>query len=239
MKEIVRLSQEYGIITEYTDFVAHSGFDGGALGGAVATATVFREADRRLTLARDFDSGQWAFNQARNDIALQSKLAVNEENNTFVDRSGRTVAYDSIKQVGAKAYYMRQGQWVDAQDNAKLKERVVELYSDDYFQLLRDNKDFARAQRLGWAISVNVGEERIVVEKDGKRVDDELLKRSQALPQVPLDQNGRQGGFRDLQNFQQERIQNFDRGRNNQLPIQNEFNRRIEENGPERQEEGQ
>ena len=131
---------------------------------------------------------------------------------------------------------MRQGQWVDSQDHAKLKERVVELYSDEYFQLLRDNKDFSRAQRLGWAISVNVGDERIVVEKDGKRVDDELLKKSQALPQVPLDQNG-------LQNFQQERFQNFRQG-NNQLPVQNEFNRRdanprIDENAPQRQEEQQ
>jgi Ca-activated chloride channel family protein len=236
MKEIVRLSQEYGIITEYTEFVAQAGFRGGALGGAVAAAEVFREADRRLTLARDFDSGQWAFNQARNDKFLQSKLAVNEENNSFVDRSGRTVVYDSIRQVGGKAYYMRQGQWVDSQDNASLKERVVELYSDEYFQLLRDNQDFARAQRLGWAISVNVGQERIVVEKDGKRVDDELLKKSPALPQVPLDQNGPQGGFRDLQNFQQERFQN-------QLPLQNEFNRRdagpqFDEIAPKLQEEG-
>jgi hypothetical protein len=131
---------------------------------------------------------------------------------------------------------MRQGQWVDSQDNASLKERVVELYSDEYFQLLRDNQDFARAQRLGWAISVNVGQERIVVEKDGKRVDDELLKKSPALPQVPLDQNGPQGGFRDLQNFQQERYQN-------QLPLQNEFNRRdaspqFDEIAPKLQEEG-
>ena len=219
MKEIVRLSEKYGIITEYTDFVAMDRIGGGgAFGGAMAAAEVFREASGRLEMARDFQSGQWAFNQAKNDKSLQSRLAINEETNTFLDRSGRRVAYESIRQVGGKAYYMRQGQWVDSTDNAKLKERVVELYSDEYFKLLRSNKDFARAQRLGWAISVNAGDERIVVEKDGKRADEELLKKSQQLPQ-----NGFGGGRNDVQ-LQQ--FRNFEQRRFNQLqlPNQNELN---------------
>ncbi len=225
LKEIVRLSQKYGIITEYTEFVAQSGFGGGAVGGAFAAMDAFREADRRLATARDFNSGRWAFNQAKNDKALQSRLAVNEETNSFIDRAGRTVASESIRQVGGKAYYMRQGQWVDSTDNANLKEHVVKLYSDEYFKLLRTNNDFARAQRLGWAVSVNVGDERIVVEKDGKRVDEELLKKSQQLPQMPA-QNGPQNGFRGLQNFQKNQFQDVNQQQFNQLPVQHEFNRR-------------
>ncbi len=223
LKEIVRLSQKYGIITEYTELVAQNGFGGGGAFDAFAAAEVFRDADQRLMRARNVDSGQWAFNQARNDKSLQSRLAINAETNAFVDRSGRRVAYESIRQVGGKAYYMRQGQWVDSTDNSKLKERVVQLYSDEYFQLLRSNKDFARSQRLGWATSVNLGNERIVVEKDGKRVDEELLKKSQQQ-QVPVPQNGLQNGFRGgLNQFQQQRIQNFNDKQFNQLPIQNEF----------------
>ncbi|MCA9069061.1 MAG: VWA domain-containing protein, partial [Planctomycetaceae bacterium] len=221
LKEIVRLSKKYGVITEYTEFVAQSGFEGGALAGAFAPMDAFREANRRLTMARDFDSGRWAFNQARNDKSLQSRLAVNEETNSFVDRAGRTVASESIRQVGGKAYYMRQGQWVDSTDNEKLKERVVELYSEDYFQLLRKNKDFARAQQLGWSVSVNLGNERIVVEKDGKRVDEELLKKSQQMIQQIPGRNVPQQQLRGLQNFQQNQFRGL-----NQLPLQNEFNRR-------------
>lgn len=243
MKEIVRLSQKYGIITEYTEFVAQSGFGGGfgggAFGGAVtrtaAPMEAFREANRRLTMARDFDSGRWAFNQARNDKSLQSRLAVNEETNSFVDRAGRKVAYESIRQVGGKAYYMRQGQWVDSTDNAKLKERVVELYSDDYFKLLRKNKDFARAQQLGWSVSVNVGDERIVVEKDGKRVDEKLLKKGQQVPQLPgSNRNQIRDGFRGFQQIPQNELRNFNQQQINQLPLQNNRNIRRGQQIPNR-----
>jgi hypothetical protein len=220
--------------------VAHSGFGGGAVAGALTRAEVFRDANQKLTTARNFDSGRWAFNQARNDKSLQSRLAVNEETNSFIDRSGRTVEYDSIQQVGGKAYYMRQGQWVDSTDNAKLKERVVQLYSDEYFDLLRKNKDFARSQRLGWATSVNIGEERIVVEKDGKRVDEELLKKSQSLPQVPSGETFQRNGFGGQQQFEQQRFQNFDRQGLNQIP--NEINQAVpvrdgNDEAPQQQEE--
>jgi hypothetical protein len=150
------------------------------------------------------------------------------------------VEYDSIQQVGGKAYYMRQGQWVDSTDNTKLKERVVQLYSDEYFDLLRKNKDFARSQRLGWATSVNIGEERIVVEKDGKRVDEELLKKSQSLPQVPSGETFQRNGFGGQQQFEQQRFQNFDRQGFNQIP--NEINQAVpvrdgNDEAPQQQEE--
>ena len=61
---------------------------------------------------------------------------------------------------------------------------MVKLFSDEYFKLLREHPDFAKAQKLGWAMSVNVGDQRIVVEKDGKQKSEELLKRSQGQPRI-------------------------------------------------------
>src|SRR5262249_8425093 len=44
---------------------------------------------------------------------------------------------------------------------------------------------FARAQQLGWALSINVGAERIVVEKDGKQKDESLIPKAAPNQQVP------------------------------------------------------
>ena len=57
---------------------------------------------------------------------------------------------------------------------ARRKTRVVKILSPEYFELLKKDATFAQAQQLGWALSINVGAERIVVEKDGKQKDESL-----------------------------------------------------------------
>ena len=56
---------------------------------------------------------------------------------------------------------------------------MVKLLSPEYFELLRTDPVFARAQQLGWALSMNVGDERIVIEKDGKQKDESLKVKPQ------------------------------------------------------------
>ena len=80
----------------------------------------------------------------------------------------------NISQLGRRAFYLQDGQWVDAEDAGTRKTRIVKLFSKEYFDLLRADPVFAQAQQLGWAVSINVGQERIVVEKDGKQKDEAL-----------------------------------------------------------------
>ena len=160
--EVVRLSKKYGIVTEYTDFLARAG-------GDVSSELAFRGAAERMRVANGLQAGGWAVQQARNDRYLQDRVVANGDGNRYVDRRGNVVTNRRIRQIGRQVFYLRDGQWVDAAETGQRKTRVVKLFSNEYFDLLRSHRDFARAQRVGWNVAMNVGAERIVVEKDGKQ----------------------------------------------------------------------
>ncbi len=183
--EVVRLSHEYGIVTEYTSFVAMGGAGGGK-------DMMYKEAESRIRAARGEQAGQWAVNQAANDKALQGKAVAGPEANSYRDRRGQVTALQNVTQIGRRAFYLQDGQWTDAEEAGKRKTRVVKLFSPEYFELLKSDATFKRAQQLGWALSMNVGEERIVIEKDGKQKDEELKKRSQP---TEIDPGLNQGNF--------------------------------------------
>jgi hypothetical protein len=107
---------------------------------------------------------------------MQTRVNASMEANSYVDRRGSVVKAETIRQVGGQVFYLRDGQWVDAAAPGNRKVRNIALNSADYQNLIRSNRDFAQAQQLGWAVAMNVGDERIVVEKDGKQQDEELKK---------------------------------------------------------------
>ena len=201
IEAVVALSTKYGIVTEYTEFLASAG-------APVSRPEAVREATRRMAAANSVHAGQWAFQQARNDKGLQTRMVAGNAGNFFRDRRGNVVAASNIRQVGRRVFYLRDGQWMDAEEAGKRKTRVVALYSDEYFKLLKGNADFARAQKVGWNVAMNVSGERIVVEKDGKQKDESLRERSQPRtitpPAPPLrnDQGFNQRGLQ-LRNMQQ------------------------------------
>jgi len=225
--EVVRLSKKFGIVTEYTEFIA-------SVTGDVSTEVAINEARQRMNMANAVQAGQWAFNQARNDRQLQQKMVATKDANFYLDRQGRRVATENIQQFDDNVFYLRDGQWVDAQDQGDRKARTVKLFSKEYNDLVRNNRRFAQAQRLGWAMSINVGEERIVVENDGATQSEELLERVRQQQAPAVDQ--RQQQMRNLQfnnRFNQVPImqQQIQQIPNNQLPnvqinqqLQNDLN---------------
>jgi Ca-activated chloride channel family protein len=181
IEEVVRLSKQYGIVTEYTAFVAMGG-------GAGKDADMLREETRgRILAARQEKAGQWAVNQAANDKALQLRAFAGADANVYRDRRGNVQAVTGVTQIGRRAFYLHDGQWCDSEEAPK-KTRVVKLFSPEYFELLRNNPTFAKAQQLGWALSINVGDERIVIEKDGKQKD-ETLRTPEPAPEGGPNQN--------------------------------------------------
>jgi Ca-activated chloride channel family protein len=193
LKEVVRLSKKFGIVTEYTEFLGSIG------GGALSATAVLDESRSRVARANQFRSGRWAVQQARNDRDLQTKMVVGNAANVYLDRRGKKVGRENVYQLGARCFYLNNGQWCDAEETGDRKTRVVKLFSDDYFALLREHPEFAKAQKLGWAMSVNVGDERVVIEKEGKQQSEELLKRSQGQQQI------NQAPIQFDQRFQQQR----------------------------------
>jgi Ca-activated chloride channel family protein len=193
IEEVVRLSRQYGIVTEYTDFIASMPEMPAGAGGpapAAAKAAQLRLAEDRITQARGEKAGQWAVNQAYNDKDLQKRAVAGNAVNAYRDRRGNLTTVNNVTLVGRRAFYLQNGQWVDAEEAGDRKTRVVKLFSPEYFELIRNDADFARAQHLGWALSINVGEERIVIEKDGKQKDESLaapagIPNDPGLNQVP------------------------------------------------------
>jgi Ca-activated chloride channel family protein len=177
IEEVVRLSKQYGIVTEYTEFIAAAGGKGGFAGDAL-----YAEAGRRFAMARQEQAGQWAVNQAVNDRQLQNRTVAGPTANTYRDRRGKDISIANISLIGRRAFYLQDGQWVDAEDTGARKARVVKLLSPEYFELLKNDATFAKAQQLGWALSINVGGERIVIEKDGKQKDESLVPKDEGPP---------------------------------------------------------
>jgi uncharacterized protein YegL len=218
VEEVVRLSKQYGIVTEYTEFIATA--SAGSLKGGAALAA---EAGKRLDMARKEQAGAWAVNQAVNDRQLQMRAVAGPGANTYRDRRGKEMSVGNISLIGPRAFYLQDGQWVDAEEAGARQTRVIKLLSPEYFELLKNDATFAKAQQLGWAISINVGKERIVIEKDGKQKDESLVPKEAAPPQPgPGGINQKRGGGlnqnQQIPNLRQLQLDRPNGGPNQALP---------------------
>lgn len=155
--EIVRLSTEFGILTEYTAFLAA---ESGAMAGLPASGFEMRDGDSfqlspsssiqyrysvQQQAAESLEkraagdrAGAGGVNQSINlgAQAAQSKLNTRNE---YVDAELNSVQTASIKQVADQTLYCRDGVWMDANIyNVKdtLTSRTIEFASDDYFTLV-------------------------------------------------------------------------------------------------------
>jgi Ca-activated chloride channel family protein len=158
IEEVVRLSRRFGIVTEYTEFIAEAPDD-------IRPEDALARAEGRMKEANAMKSGRWAVVQAKNDMELQQRVVAAPSVNAFLDQSGERREAGNVRQVGRKAFYRRNDTWVEAAEAGDRKERKVKLFSPEYFSLVAGDEGFRQAQEIGAEMSVNVGNERIVVEK--------------------------------------------------------------------------
>ena len=131
--EIVRLSTEFGILTEYTAFLAREGTE---LADAPAVhAEAAHNLGRRAMRSR---SGLGGVSQSLN-IARQKKLpALNARNEYFDDKMNR-VSITTVQQINDRAFYRRGGRWIDSRLVNKEREikpaQVIEFGSEDFYRL--------------------------------------------------------------------------------------------------------
>jgi hypothetical protein len=171
-------------------------------------------------MARQEQAGQWAVNQAFNDKQLQTRAVAGNEGNVYRDRRGKDTNLANITLIGQRAFYLQDGQWVDAEEAGTRKTRIVKILSPEYFELLKKDPTFAKAQQLGWALAINVGQERIVVEKDGKQKDESLIPKPD--PNQPAPGQNLNRGLDQQQQIPQRfrNLQERPNGGPNQGPLQ-------------------
>ncbi|MBN2137687.1 MAG: VWA domain-containing protein [Sedimentisphaerales bacterium] len=131
--EIVRLSTEFGILTEYTAFLAREGTN---LGNE---AEVLREASISLeSRAMQSRTGFGGVNQSYNLSQYKMQDSLNMRNDYF-DSNMNRVSISSVQQVNDRVYYRRGGRWVDSslvkKESEVQPDRIVEFGTGEYMEL--------------------------------------------------------------------------------------------------------
>jgi Ca-activated chloride channel family protein len=164
--EIVRLSTEFGILTEYTAFLATEGTDFSREEDLREVAsTRFRE---RALMHR---SGRGSVNQDYNTKAQIEKKSLNLTN-SYWDKDMQKREFGQVNQMNNRAYYKQDNRWVDskqlkAPSSARPKaDRVVHIGSKEFNQVV---DQLAETNQLGvMALKgerlVQVGDENILIQ---------------------------------------------------------------------------
>ena len=142
--EIVRLSTEFGVLTEYTAFLAREGTD------LSQSEQVAAEAWHNLdTRARQVRSGLDAVNQELNSLTQKTGSQLNYRN-TYWDANMDRAQVASVQQVADRAFYQKAGRWVDSRlverAAAGSTPRIVEFGSEEFLELAHR---LARESRQG------------------------------------------------------------------------------------------
>jgi Ca-activated chloride channel family protein len=132
--EVVHLSTEFGILTEYTAFLANEGTD------LTCKELVRSEAEEKFrSRAIQTRSGLASVNQEINNQALKSFLCPDPKNR-FYDAEMCQVSVSAVQQVCDRTFYKRADRWIDSrliEDKAALQpKRVVTFGSPEFQQLV-------------------------------------------------------------------------------------------------------
>ncbi|MHC4691172.1 MAG: VIT domain-containing protein [Planctomycetota bacterium] len=167
--EIIRLSTEFGILTEYTAFLAR---EGTALS---RPEDVYSEAARTLeTRAMRARSGKAAVNQSLNIIQQKEQTTLNFRNYNYDPQMNR-VSIANVQQINDLAYYQRGNRWVDSrlvnEEDTVKPVKIIEFGSDEFMeiaeQLAKENRQGSIALAGDVLLLVN-GEPVLIKNRIGK-----------------------------------------------------------------------
>ncbi|MBN2589354.1 MAG: VWA domain-containing protein [Sedimentisphaerales bacterium] len=133
--EIVRLSTEFGILTEYTAFLAREGTDLGRRSDVMRDAEILFE-ERALNSR----TGRGGLSQGFNMGAQREQKTLNYDNG-FINENFDRVSITNVQQINDMAYYFKNNRWVDSRlvesESNITPDKVIEFGSDEYFELAR------------------------------------------------------------------------------------------------------
>ena len=166
VEEIVRLSTKFGILTEYTAFLAE---EGTRLEDTSRLTAVTN--DNLIRRAVNVRSGIGATNQQMN-YAYQTAQSELNVRNEFYDSNMNRVQISNVQQVSDRAFFRRNGRWLDSRVvNEKTEEQIdqrVKFGTKRYFELV---DELVREHRQGTLamgeVLVRVNGRNVLVEAPG------------------------------------------------------------------------
>ncbi|MSR74324.1 MAG: VWA domain-containing protein [Planctomycetes bacterium] len=146
---IVKLGTRFGILTEYTSFLAAEATDLLAL-----SLNGLRAAEELKDRGR-LEAGSAGVAQAVNSKGLQREGSVRSEN-CWLDHDGNSVTIEGVQCVNGKALFARGGKWQDAGVPKDAKVEDVELFSEAFFGLMDRNAWLNRVVARTGEVTCNV-----------------------------------------------------------------------------------
>ncbi|MDP6112803.1 MAG: VIT domain-containing protein [Planctomycetota bacterium] len=131
--EVVRLSTEFGILTEYTAFLAREGTD------LKNKERILKQAEGNFVRRSHGNrSGIGSWNQDYNRQLQKGQKSLNISNG-YLDQNLKRVEITSVQQVNDLCFYRKNGRWVDSRvvdkDEKAKPEKVIEFGSKEFNDL--------------------------------------------------------------------------------------------------------
>jgi Ca-activated chloride channel family protein len=171
---VVELAVKYGIVTPYTSFLVTESeemvrnprlrrhaftppsFNGGSGrgGGSAIPARPSAPRDGMRTRAK---RGAGAVAASKEAAALQSSF--DTRGPEALDLDGDGFAHErAVQYVGQRTFYLVDGKWIDAAYEESVETIKIELFSPEYFDLVREHEELARCFALGDRVVVVAGD---------------------------------------------------------------------------------
>jgi Ca-activated chloride channel family protein len=178
---IVQLATKYGIVTPYTAYLVT---EPGSIATRDGRGRFIRDVSSRMHFLQDDDAGARAFappaaadgpvsrsrpNASRARVrASRGTARMQEADAAFalealmppVPGSGEGAAGDAnvreaiVERVGNRTFYHVGERWIDADHDEKAETRKIEVFSEEYFKLIRKHPELARCFALGERVIV-------------------------------------------------------------------------------------
>jgi Ca-activated chloride channel family protein len=132
--EIVRLSTEYGVLTEYTAFLAMDGTD-------FSQRNALNEQARRSLIdnAQNTRSGMGGVTQGVNMSTQRTQASANRSNSFFMQNMER-VEITNVQQITDRTFFRRNNRWVDSSvlDREKnlTPDQTIEFGTPEFYKLV-------------------------------------------------------------------------------------------------------
>lgn len=163
IEEILRLSTEFGILTEYTAFLAREGTD--LADWDELQAGCVDALDARAVRTR---SGEGALNQAINYVQQKGQRSLNHRN-LFMDAQLNAVEFSGVQQLCDRAFFRKGNRWIDSRlldvHDTVTPDEIFVIGSEGHFRILRQLVEEGRQGviSLKGEILVEIGEQVILV----------------------------------------------------------------------------
>ncbi len=164
VEEVIRLSKQYGIITEFTSFLVREELD---LRAPAASAPLLERAESKFNDSLEAEKGSWAISQSRNASKLQTQSAPAAANDWYGADGKKESVASQVKYIAQRAFYFKKGVWQDSLSADKLPELKVKAFSSLYFELARQ-KELMEILALGEQVEFVWRNNLITISSEGQ-----------------------------------------------------------------------